>query len=312
MKSIHNKFLLVVAILFSITNLFAQDLTTAKGELILPQAKDWGLSIDATKLIKGPGFDYLTSVQSISAKYFKNAQTAYRFGFRVGLNNWTSKAYATDRAAVTSSVVAYPAIVAVKENKWSRNSMALGLSYGVEKRRGSTRLQGIYGVEVGFYVSSTRDRFTYGNKLDPLSTTAPVTVDTLGDAMSSPVFGRAGNVDPSPSIQGVQGAARAVDRKNGLTFSLGARGFIGGEFFPLPRLSVGGEFGWGLGFSMSGRSETIWESAGETKVPGVQSTPTTVKKTTVDGPQSFKIGLDNDNGSIFGGTSATLRVNIYF
>ncbi len=312
MKSVQTKFFLAAVAILCNLNIFSQDLTTAKGELILPQAKDWGLSIDATKLIKSPGFDYLTSVQSISAKYFKDAQTAYRFGFRVGLNNWTSKAYVTDRAAVTSSVIAYPAIVAVKENKWSRNSMALGLSYGIEKRRGSTRLQGIYGAEVGFYVSRARDRFTYGNKLDPLSTTAPVTVDTLGDAMSSSVFGRAGNVDPSPSIQGVQGAARALDRKNGLTFSLGARAFVGGEFFPLPRLSIGGEFGWGLGFSMSGRSETIWESAGEAKIPGGQSTPTSVKKTTVDGPQSFKLGLDNDNGSIFGGTSASLRVNIYF
>lgn len=293
---------------------FGQDLTSKNGEIILPQAKDWSIGLDATKFIKNANFDFISSAQAITGKYFIDAKTAHRFGVRIGFNNYTSKAFTLDRAASTSSVIAYPAAVATVENKWIKSSTSFGLSYGIEKRRGSTRLQGIYGVEGGLYISSSRDKFTYGNKLNPTSTNSPVTVDPKGDAMSSPVFGRAGNIDSTASsnIQGVIGSnARATDRKNGVSVSVGARAFIGAEFFVLPKLSIGGEFGWGISFSMAGRSTTTWESVGQPKNTGVTTTEL-VKTTTIDGPQSSTFRIDTDNSNILGGTSASLRINLYF
>jgi hypothetical protein len=289
----------------------AQDLTSKNGEAILPQAKDLSIGLDATKFIKNASWDYMSTAQTIIGKYFIDAKTAYRAGVRIGVNNWTSKAFVDDRAAVQSSVVAYPSVRASKENKWQKFTNTVGLSFGMEKRRGSTRLQGVYGAEAGFYFSSSRDIFTYGNKLNPLSTSAPVTVDPTGDAMSSPVFGKAANIDTVPRIQGVIGAARATDRKNGVSFSVGARAFIGAEYFVLPKLSIGGEFGWGFAFSMSGRSKTTWESTGQSQNTGSTSTQT-VKKTTIDGSQSSSFKMDNDNSSVIGGASASLRLLLYF
>ena len=291
--------------------IFAQDLTSKDGESILPQAKDWSIGLDATKLIKNASFDFISTSQAITAKYFKDAKTAYRIGLRVGVNNWTTKEQVIDRLAATSTVVAFPASHTMKENKWNRFSTAVGLSFGIEKRRGNTRLQGIYGIEAGFYISSSKDKFTYGNALNPSQLVAPTVNDISDDAMTSSVLGNANNIDTVPNVQNtLNNSARVVNRKNGITLSIGARAFIGAEYFLLPKISLGGEFGWGLGFSMSGRSETTLESLGVGNTSG-NANPI-VGQTIIDGNASNHFRFDTDNASLLGGISASLRLNLYF
>jgi hypothetical protein len=302
------KILLILSVIIAATG-FSQDLTSKDGEPILPQAKNWSIGLDATRLIKNASFDFVSTSQAITGKYFKDATTAYRFGVRLGFNNWTTKSMVDDRVAATSTVIAYPAATAMKENVWKKGSTAVGLSFGIEKRRGTSRLQGIYGIEFGLYISSTTDKFTYGNALSA-STASQVVVDNKNDAMTSPYFGSANNIDTVPQIQGVQGSARIVERKNGTTFSIGARAFIGAEYFVLPKISIGGEFGWGLGFSAMGRSETKLESIGQSNIQG--STNASVRNTTIDGGLSNHIGLDTDNANMLGGLSASLKLNLYF
>ncbi len=288
---------------------FSQDLTSKEGAPILPQAKDWSFGIDATRFIKNASFDFVSTAQALSLKYFKDPKTAYRIGIRVGLNSWTTKAMVDDRVAASSTVSAYPAAVVMKENVWKKSSTAVGLTFGIEKRRGVSRLQGIYGVEGSLYISSSKDKFTYGNALNA-STSPQYGVDTKNDAMTSPYFGNANNIDTLPKIQGVQGAARVLERKNGVALSLGVRAFIGAEYFVLPKMSLGGEFGWGFGVSSTGRSETKLESIGQSNVSG--GSGASVKGTTIDGGASNHVGLDTDNSNILGGLSATLRLNVYF
>lgn len=302
------KLLLILSVVYTGFS-FAQDLTSKNGEPILPQAKDWSIGLDATRLIKNATFDFVSGSQAITAKYFKDPKTAYRLAVRLGANSWTTKSMVPDRAAGTSSVIAYPAATVMKENVWRRSATAVGVTVGIEKRRGVTRLQGIYGAEAGLYISSSKDKFTYANKLN--ATASPqIVVDTRNDAMSSPVFGSANNIDTVPAIQGVQGPARITERKNGVAFSFGARAFVGAEYFVLPKMSIGGEFGWGFGFSTTGRSETKLESIGQSNVQG--STGASVKSTTIDGGASNRIGIDTDHASILGGLSASLRLNLYF
>jgi hypothetical protein len=288
----------------------AQTLMSKHGEPILPQAKDWSIGFDATKLIKTATFEFLSGSQAITGKYFVDSATAYRAALRLGVNTWNNRSKVDDRVARSNSVIAYPAPVAQKQNSWNRTSINVGFLAGLEKRKGRTRLQGIYGVEGGIFFSYTRDAFNYGNALNasPLS---PVNVDDKDDAMNSPLLGNANNIDSTPPIQNVlANHARVLERSSGLTFAISARGFLGAEFFFLPKMSVGGEFGWGISYVLQGRSETRYESVGQSNVQG--STTSAVKQTTVEGAGGESFHLDSDNGLLFGGPSASLKISLYF
>jgi len=300
----------ILSLLFTVYTaaMFSQDLTSKDGESILPQEKDWSIGIDATRLIKNASFDFVSSSQALQGKYFKDAKTAYRIGVRIGINNYFTKERVLDRVASTSTVIAYPAAQPLKTNTWQRSANAFGVSFGIEKRKGNTRLQGVYGVEGAIYVSTIMDKFSYGNGLnaDP---SAPVTV-TTDDAMRSNIFGLANNIDTVPQIQGVQGFARVVERKRTPSISIGARVFIGAEYFFLPKMSIGGEFGWGVAISSSGRTETTLESIGQSNIQG--NTAPLVRTTTIDSGTSNHTVIDTDNSSLLGGASASLRINLYF
>lgn len=303
------KLLILLSICFT-TCFYSQKVLLSKDSIpVLPQEKDWSFGIDATYFIKSVGFGFTSSSQAILVKYMKTPNMAYRIGARIGVNDWTTKSFVADRIAATGSVVAYPAAVELKQNTWKRTSTAVGLSFGIEKRRGISRLQGIYGMEFGLYISSSKDKFSYGNALNA-SPLGRIDVDTRDDAMSSELLGNANNIDTVPIIQGVEGAARILERRNGISLSLGGRVFMGAEYFVLPKMSVGGEFGWGLGFSLKGRSETTYESIGKGTLPS--NSVATVSRTIIDGGTSNHTRLDTDNSNMLGGISATLRINIYF
>jgi hypothetical protein len=315
------KALIIFSLFFAAYPVFSQDLTSKKGEPILPEAKDWGLGIDATPFLNyignffgksagntAPAFNFLSSAQTISGKYFKTATTAYRAAVRIGVNTNTVRNTVPDKSAASTTVI-FPIAVPTTENTWKRSITSVGLSAGIEKRRGKTRLQGIYGGEVGFYVTSSKDKFTYGNALSTSSTT-PVDVGA-DDALTSPVYGSANNLDtvPSSKIQGATGIARVTERKNGATFSFGVRAFIGAEYFILPKMSIGGEFGWGLGASVQGRTTTTYESKGQSSTSGSN---VLVAPTTIQGPKSGSFKLDTDNINSLWGPSAVLKFNLYF
>lgn len=284
---------------------------TSGNDEILPKAKDWCIGIDASRLLNKSDFSFAGGTNAITGKYFINDDYAHRLTLRIGVNNWTTKSPTVDRAAASSSVVAFPSAVVTKENIWRRTSTLVGIGYGREKRRGKGRLQGVYGAEASLFVASIVDKFTYGNKLNPLTTGAAVLVDTAGDAMRSLVLGNAGNILVNPPIQGVIGNGRVTEMKSGLLISLGARAFIGAEYFVLPKLSVGGEFGWGFGYTLAGRSKLVVESVGQANIPNVTS-KVEAKTTTIDGSRTSQFWLDNDNANMIGGASASLRVLLYF
>ena len=296
----------IFLLLFSVAalNICAQPLLSKDGRPVLPQQGDWSIGLDPTRLIRVFGFHFVSTSNALTGKYMKDSVTAYRIGIRAGFNNYTSKAFVTDRLAASNPVQTFPAAVPQKENIWVRNTAVFGLTGGIEKRRGTGRLVGIYGIEGGFFIASSNDKFTYANPLNssPLS---PIIVDPAEDAMFNSSLGAANNIDTVPQIQDVKGSARIVTRNNGLAFSIGARAFIGAEFFFLPKMSLGGEFGWGMGFTTTGRSETIYESQGQSSSAGV-------KQTTIDGNVENTFSVDTDNSNHVGGLSASLRLNLYF
>ncbi len=279
--------LLVACTVFTVTN--AQDLKSKEGVPVLPEAGDYAIGIDATPFLNyfggflsnggavAPTWNFTDATQTIKGKYYVDAETAYRAEIRLGFGSNTVKNMVTDRTVTTPSV--YPALDPQKENKWKQGNTNIGLGVGLEKHRGKGRLSGYYGAGVGIYFNSTTDKFTYGNALSPTGTVVTV---NAADA-----FTGAGNV--GATVNDTYGnSARITERKNGSVIELNLGAFVGAEYFFLPKISVGGEFGWGLDFVKNGKTSTTKESIGGTTV-GTQ---------TIEGDKAGAFGFDTGN---FGG-----------
>ena len=313
------KSIALVALAFGVTSAFAQDLTSKKGEPILPEAGDWGLAIDATPFLNyagnlfgktanntAPTWNFLTTAQTITGRYFKDEKTVYRGSVRIGLNSDKQRKMVTDilaAAALSPTANGYPNASAMKENVWKHSNNVIGLAAGMEMRKGKTRLQGYYGGEVGLYLNMSKDKFTYGNALAATTTPSLNVNVTAADG-----FTGVSNVSAAAPINGLLGSARATEIKNGTVFSFGLRGFIGAEYFVMPKMSIGGEFGWGLGLSTTGKSKTTWESVGN----GGSSTSNSIGTTTIEGSKNGGFSLDTDNKNSVWGPSGTIRLNLYF
>ncbi len=166
---------------FAVSILFAgiasaQDLTSKKGETILPEEGDYALGFDAAPFLNyvgnflnqagnnAPGADYVNGFnQTIVGKMFKDAQTAYRAKVRLGFGSTTRKNLVNDDANTTD-----PNARVEDEQKSSYTSVTLGA--GLEKRRGNTRVQGLFGGEVLVGFTNRNTTSTFGNSFSTTNT----------------------------------------------------------------------------------------------------------------------------------------------
>lgn len=262
------KSILAVAVVLGSTA-FAQKMESKNGEAYLPAAEDWAISIDANPFLNyfgnfiggnglnnAPSWNYLTNNQTIYGKYFAADDMAYRAGIRLGFGSTKGSAMVADRGADPATIQFPSSEPAMVENTWKSGSTNIGIMVGLEKRRGFGRLQGFYGAELGFSIASSKNTFTYGNAYNQnaafnISADAADDMDVNGDGaadnVSADVFGNVG---------------RTLVSKSGTAFGIGVRAFIGAEYFVMPRLAVGGEFGWGVAFLANGTSSTTFETEG--------------------------------------------------
>lgn len=279
------KSIFAIAVLFGASATFAQDLKSKKGENYLPEAGDWAISIDATPLLgyvqgifgsegtgSGGSWSFLNGNNVITGKYFTTDNKAFRGGINIGYSSSTSNAYTLKTGTTTGELV-------TDTRKTSGSDIML--TGGMEWRKGSTRLQGFYGAELGIgFGGGTKVKYTYGNPYD-----VPGGVSTQTHA-----------VDGSTDIV-------SVNNKGGLLFGL--RGFIGAEYFVLPKLAIGGEFGWGLGLVTTGEG-TITSTQLNS---GGTATEEVTNKTFAKG-SSFGIGTDASNS--FFGPVGSLKITFHF
>ena len=315
------KSIALVAMAFGVSSAFAQDLTSKKGEPILPEAGDYAISVDATPFLNylgnffgktnnnvAPSWNYFTQNQTIVGKYFKDAKTAYRVGIRLGFGGPSVTNAVANRMDGTAQ--SYPDAPRMVDNKWKQSNTNVGISVGYEKRKGKTRLQGFYGADLGLNFTSTKNTFTYGNALLANSTS---TASPNVDVAAADNFVGANNLSNTTGITGISPAgARATIIKSGVGVQLGIRAFVGAEYFILPKISLGGEFGWGLGLNIGGRTSTTWESVGTPN----GATAQTISTTKIDGGKQTSFMIDTDKnsnvgGSIFG-ASGSLRLAFHF
>lgn len=280
------KRLLFVAAIFTATATFAQDgLTSKKGEAYLPEAGDWALGFDAKPFINyagnlfngntgngiGAGATWFAPNAAIYGKMFKDEKTAYRAMLRLGFGSTT--------VGTVVDLYTNPSDLDTKEytNETSTSYNQIILGGGIEKRRGNTRIQGIYGGQlfIGFGGGSTEN--TYGLALS-----------------DSSVLANSGN----PAFP----SSRTTKVENGSTFMLGIQGFIGVEWFFAPKVSLGAEYAWGLSMSSTGEGKSTTETWGI--APGATTTSLITKTSTTGKSSAF--GLDN---SVSG---ASVSINFHF
>lgn len=285
-------------LLITVATAVAQDATVTdpstlrnkKGEAYLPVADEWALGVSASPFLgylgnfmngtvnrPAPAFDYAANPANNIAVFGKkmiDANTAWRVRFNVGVNNTINKAV-VDQDQINPN----PAYPAYSEDWQKITSTTVVIAPGWEKRRGSTRLQGVYGGELVVGFSKNHYVYQYGN---------PMTAD----------FVEPNTHDFGTNLPGPDNGARVTDEKSGSNFLVGARGFIGVEYFFAPKISIGGEFGYMVAFRQLGRTlRTIesWDADNNTK-----------RETKVDqydgandqGFSSIGVGLDNLSGSI--------------
>ena len=313
------KSILAVAVILGSTFAFAQKMESKHGESYLPEAEDWAIGIDATpflnyfgNLIGGgqnannaPTWNYLTTNQTITGKYFVADDMAYRAAIRLGFGSNSEKVMVADRSIDPLAASTWPALAAEVENKAKYGSTNIGIGVGIEKRRGFGRLQGFYGAELGINISSMKETYTYGNALT--ASTSAVDVNITG---ADDFTGGMNGTSLTTDVDGLGNTnnARITEYKSGLGFGIGLRGFIGAEYFVLPRLAIGGEFGWGLAFTSTGASSTTYETEGFTATGTVEQ----IESRTMEGSKTSGFGVDTDRINSVFGPAGTLRMTFHF
>lgn len=271
------------------TNSSETILLSKKGEPILPEAKDWALSVDASpfltytgKLLSNAGAD-APAVNSlanypltIGGKYFISAKQAYRARVRIGIASQTINNSVVDNQNTTLDTVY------IKDSRKS-SATNVTLAFGKEFRRGKTRLQGFYGGEGIIGISTGKSIYSYGNTFSNLNV-SPTSTDFV-----------------TPTALGYASApanSRIQSESNGTGIKVAARGFVGAEYFIFPKMSIGLEFGFSLMYfnQNDGKlSSESWDAAAGS-----------VKNKTLAKSGSRGFGIDNDN------SGGAIMINFHF
>lgn len=265
------------------------------GHEVLPQAGEWAIGFSASSflnytgnLLNGttnnsaavfsnantPTISTLGNLGGISAmgKYMKRADLAYRVRFQASATSNSRYNYVEK-----NNLVPNPLLPEYAEDKQTAYNNAFLLGLGMEKRRGTSRLQGVYGAELILGFVNDRNEYTYGNDMDvnfnnPWSTT-------------NFVAGTSAQI-----------SSRVIEEDLGYQFFAGARGYIGAEYFFAPKMSIGAEVGYTLGFQTNGEVSIVSEQydSGNLTAVNVES----LKRYKNGGLTSFGVGLDNFNAGL--------------
>ena len=146
------------------------------------------------------------------------------------------------------------------------------------------------------YVSATVNDYTVPGSTDVVEQkTSNMDIDLgagiqkyRGKGRLQGIYGAEARIAYSGATESWSSDALNADVTYGSTFGLGVRGFIGAEYFFAPKMSFGGEFGWGLGIASTSETET------------------TVNGTSSKGGGGSGFGIDTDNAG------GSISLNLYF
>jgi hypothetical protein len=266
------------------------ELVSKNGRQILPQKGDWGFGVNATSIIQYFGnaangedlnsaprlnvVDKNLPSATIWGKYFIADDLAWRGGLNIFAENDRRRFRVNDDNSLNPDDVVFD----VRDFEIYGFTASLGL----EKRKGKSRVQGVYGADVYFhYTTNSLTTIEYGNEItqsnqDPSSTN----------------FGNPSGV-PAPAL-----GNRVIEADLGDQFEFGLRGFIGVEYFFAPKMSIGGELYYGVSYEINGETSVTYEGY-EGFTGEVLETSTFTR-----GNRNINLGLRN--------TSAAINMFFYF
>lgn len=228
---------IIFGLLFiGISSGYAQ-LTDKNGVEFLPKQGEFGVTADLTPLIR-PLFTVpinesqhsvaiLNNGKTLGVKYFIADDMAVRAKFRFNHVSTKFKALVVDDNPTAS--IDPPKLDESVKLKEFNTTIVLGL----EKRRGNGKLQGLFGGETGvLFGNGLALDYTYANAL---------TSDNVTPATS--------DFSTQTGILNSTGTGRIISQNFGYNFSYILRGFVGMEYYFLPKLSLGVEFLWGMDLS---------------------------------------------------------------
>ncbi len=305
---------------------FAQELTSKKGTPILPEKGDYALSIDAVPFFEylgnmfhgdnktsGPTWDFPNSMWTLQGKYFLESDKAIRGRIRIGYNSQTDKNLVVDQNVIRtirtgtntykSPAVSFP--LSTVQDKRTTSSLDIVLGAGLEKRRGKGRVQGVYGAMINVMLGSGSQKYTYGNSMDTgyyYIQTAGLVPDTSSISFRRGAITTTGSSFSSSDWTG----NRILKSSDGFNFGIGANIFVGVEYFFAPKMSVGGEFSWGVMLDIQGKSKEKYEYVKENVTSSPYHRWHTVSTYELENAGSTFFGIDNNN------TYGAINLTFYF
>jgi hypothetical protein len=247
------KGLLIVAMMIGVTA-SAQDMNSKKGTPILPESGDWSIGIGANS----------------SLNYFGNLLNGNADNSPMSFD-WTN---GNDN------------VITGKMMKDANTAYRVGLRLGFGSTTADNQEVDADGDGVADF-----DSVEIKNGGSNINLAAGIQM-YRGKGRVRGFYGAEANIGLSSAKETWTATDLSVEAKAGSTFNLGVRGFVGVEYFFAPKMSLSGEFGWGLGLSSTAADETTITVAGTT--------------TTTTGGKTSSFGIDTDNAG------AAINLNFYF
>lgn len=233
---------------FTSVNAQVEQMVNKNGTNVMPEAGQFAIGFDALPFFGYVGDMFNNSTNNnlvatyvgnnsglqLYGKYFLSESNAIRARVRLNQN------ITQDVNRVLQDGQANPQNNIEVEDEMIASSFTLELGGGMEWRRSKGRLVGVYGGEAFVGLNTSSQTMTYGNELT-MDNQAPTTTTNFNSGSSA------------------ARTVRTVSVTNPNSFSVGARGFAGVEYFFAPQISIGAEFYLGIGFTGTNRSEVVTE-----------------------------------------------------
>lgn len=231
------KIILTAAAVFAFSFANAQDLKSSKGENYLPEAGDWSISFNADNLFKYAGNAFSSAgTNTIGKVENSNGSASGTFTGKKFVTATQADRYTVgfELANTSSTLASATTTVAGAETVSTRVNVTAGI--GKEWRRGKTRLQGFYGYDLVANIVLVNNTKT--------------TTPTSATAYS------------------------VTDDKGGFGFGVGAKGFLGAEYFIFPKIAIGAQYTYGVNLNIAAAGTRTFsdQTGNSSELKGAKST----------------------------------------